>query len=89
MDWMFVLPTSLFVFEKGLKKIGISSTKPEERAKALKWQSSYRSVVAMVGDDCNGWASSDGMNEMNLLPTRCTIQTHLMKVQIPVAQPTN
>ncbi|QTH73586.1 linear amide C-N hydrolase [Pseudoalteromonas xiamenensis] len=67
MDWMFVLPTSLFVFEKGLKKIGISSTKPEERAKALKWQSSYRSVVAMVGDDCNGWASSDGMNEMGLV----------------------
>ncbi|WMN61636.1 linear amide C-N hydrolase (plasmid) [Pseudoalteromonas xiamenensis] len=67
MDWMYVLPTSLFVFEKGLKKIGVSSTKPEERAKALKWQSSYSSVVAMVGDDCNGWASSDGMNEMGLV----------------------
>ena len=72
MDWMFTLPTSLFIFDKGLKKTGIEvPNNPNlidtDYHNPLNWTSSYKSVVAMVGDDCNGWAASDGMNEMGLV----------------------
>ncbi|WP_275557286.1 linear amide C-N hydrolase [Pseudoalteromonas sp. J010] len=72
MDWMFTLPTSLFVFEKGLKKSGLEpisalSAKIEAHHNPLTWTSSYDSVVAMVGDDCSGWAASDGMNSVGLV----------------------
>ncbi|MDK1285811.1 linear amide C-N hydrolase [Pseudoalteromonas umbrosa] len=67
MDWMFPLPTSLFTFDKGLNKIGMPiSDNKTDNEKALKWCSKYASVVAMVGDEQSGWASSDGMNSMGL-----------------------
>ncbi|PCK32854.1 linear amide C-N hydrolase [Pseudoalteromonas piscicida] len=73
MDWMFILPTSLFVFEKGLKKSGLEPVSElgaiasEKTRNPLTWTSSYDSVVAMVGDDSSGWAASDGMNAMGLV----------------------
>ena len=72
MDWMFTLSTSLFIFDKGLKKTGIEvpnnpNLSDTEYDNPLNWTSSYKSVVAMVGDDCNGWTASDGMNEMGLV----------------------
>ena len=66
MDWATQLPTSLFTFESGLKKMALN----EEEAKKYKnwdWYSLYSSVVAVVGNEEVGFAGSDGINSEGLV----------------------
>lgn len=63
MDWKNQLPTSLFAFEKGLKKTGM----PGDNKRALTWKSQYSSIVTMVGEEADGLAAADGINSMGLV----------------------
>ncbi len=63
MDWSVQLPTSLFTFKEGLEKSGM----PEPNDSTLTWTSRYDSVVTMVGNKDNGYASSDGINSAGLV----------------------
>lgn len=63
MDWEVELPTSLFVFKKGLSKTGTATPSTN----SLRWTSDYDSVVSMVGTSEAGYATSDGINSQGLV----------------------
>ncbi|MFC3150365.1 linear amide C-N hydrolase [Litoribrevibacter euphylliae] len=63
MDWEVQLPTSLFVFKKGLSKTGTA----EPKENALTWTSIYDSSVSMVGAPGIGYGASDGINSEGLV----------------------
>jgi len=76
MDWAEQLPTSLFYFDAGEKKLGITEEEFKEWKKdnpnagpyePFTWVSEHSSVVAMVGSDKTGWATSDGINSAGLV----------------------
>lgn len=76
MDWAEQLPTSLFYFDSGQEKIGITKEEFNEWKKdhpdagsyePFIWTSEHKSVVAMVGSDKTGWATSDGINSSGLV----------------------
>ncbi|MCR9171275.1 MAG: linear amide C-N hydrolase [bacterium] len=73
MDWAETLPTSLYYFQSNLSREGLTESEfkawnPDgTKYNPLTWTSEYASVVAMVGDDAAGWASSDGINSAGLV----------------------
>lgn len=60
MDWMEEFRTTLYAFDKGLKKRGL------EGNQGLKWKSKYKSIVAIVGDS-SSYAAADGINSNGLM----------------------
>ncbi|WP_440639883.1 linear amide C-N hydrolase [Bradyrhizobium sp. PUT101] len=57
MDWRFEMPTSLWIFPRGMARSG------EVGPNSLKWKSKFGSVVASAYDV----STSDGMNEAGLV----------------------
>jgi penicillin V acylase-like amidase (Ntn superfamily) len=71
MNWFRPINVSLYRFASGLEKQGLTyrqmQTLALPQSAVFKWQSSYASVVAMMGDDEQGYAAVDGMNDQGLM----------------------
>ncbi|MBB1268642.1 linear amide C-N hydrolase [Shewanella sp. SR44-3] len=71
MNWFRPINVSLYRFAQGLEKQGLTHRQMRtfdlSQSAVFKWRSSYASVVAMMGDDEQGYAAVDGMNDQGLM----------------------
>jgi penicillin V acylase-like amidase (Ntn superfamily) len=71
MNWFRPINVNLYRFTEGLEKQGLTHkqmhTLALPQSAVFKWRSSYASVVAMMGDDEQGYAAVDGMNDQGLM----------------------
>lgn len=71
MNWFRPIEANLFQFPKGLNRQGLSTKKAEKKdldpSVIFHWKSKYASIVAMMGDETQGYATVDGMNTEGLV----------------------
>ncbi|WP_028766146.1 linear amide C-N hydrolase [Shewanella fidelis] len=71
MNWFRPIEANLFQFPKGLHKQGLSLAKASklqlDPSMIFNWQSKFASVVTMMGDEEQGFATVDGMNAEGLV----------------------
>ncbi|ABV88724.1 linear amide C-N hydrolase [Shewanella pealeana] len=71
MNWFRPIEANLFLFPQGLEKIGLSAKKAHKSdldpSVIFHWKSQYASVVSMMGDEAQGYATVDGMNSEGLV----------------------
>jgi penicillin V acylase-like amidase (Ntn superfamily) len=71
MNWFRPINVSLYRFAARLEKQGLTRKQIQllglPQKAVFTWQSSYSSVVSMMGDDEQGYAMVDGMNDQGLV----------------------
>ncbi|WP_283107246.1 linear amide C-N hydrolase [Shewanella marinintestina] len=71
MNWFRPIEANLFQFPQGLSRQGVSEKTAVKKDLApsviFHWKSKYASAVSMMGNDIQGYATTDGMNSEGLV----------------------